>query len=66
MTLNRATNETTTATANAPRCPACGGTNGTHGLVHTRHGNGGGHNRPCPNAASADQTLGEMSVDPLT
>jgi hypothetical protein len=25
---------------------------GTHGLVHVRHGNGGGHNVPCPEAQS--------------
>jgi len=31
------------------RCPKCGGLNGAHGLVHTRHGNGGGSNSPCPN-----------------
>ena len=31
------------------RCPKCGGLNGSHGLVHTRHGNGGGSNGPCPN-----------------
>lgn len=29
-------------------CPDCGGLNGDHGLVHVRHGNGGGHNQPCP------------------
>lgn len=31
------------------RCPRCGGLDGVHGLVHVRHGNGGGHNEPCPN-----------------
>lgn len=31
----------------ADRCPSCGVLGG-HGLVHERHGNGGGHNRPCP------------------
>ena len=30
------------------RCPLCGGLNGAHGLVHTRYGNGGGGNKPCP------------------
>lgn len=30
-------------------CPRCGGT-GEHGMVHTRYGNGGGGNRPCPEA----------------
>ena len=30
-------------------CPRCGGV-GTHGMVHVRHGNGGGHNVPCPEA----------------
>mgnify|MGYP006370113105 FL=1 len=30
------------------RCPRCDGRNGHHGLVHVRHGNGGGHNEPCP------------------
>lgn len=29
-------------------CPRCGGLDGHHGLVHVRHGNGGGHNVPCP------------------
>lgn len=32
-----------------PRCRRCGGI-GTHGTVHVRHGNGGGHNEPCPEA----------------
>lgn len=32
-------------------CPRCAGTNGNHGKVHVRHGNGGGHNEPCPNAS---------------
>ena len=31
-------------------CPQCGGM-GSHGLVHLRHGNGGGHNEPCPAGA---------------
>lgn len=31
------------------RCPRCAGLNGYHGSVHVRHGNGGGHNEPCPN-----------------
>ena len=30
------------------RCPTCGGRDGAHGLVHTRYGNGGGGNKPCP------------------
>lgn len=30
-------------------CPRCAGTNGHHGKIHVRHGNGGGHNEPCPN-----------------
>lgn len=30
------------------RCLRCGGFGGNHGLVHVRHGNGGGHNEPCP------------------
>lgn len=29
------------------RCPRCGCV-GAHGYVHVRHGNGGGHNEPCP------------------
>ncbi len=29
-------------------CASCGGSNGHHLLVHIRHGNGGGHNEPCP------------------
>lgn len=32
------------------RCVHCGGLGGVHGLVHVRHGNGGGHNEPCPAA----------------
>lgn len=35
-------------------CPRCAGTNGNHGLVHVRHGNGGGHNEPCPNTPAPD------------
>lgn len=35
-------------------CPRCAGTDGRHGLVHVRHGNGGGHNEPCPNAPTPD------------
>ncbi|MNW51300.1 hypothetical protein D3C74_287840 [compost metagenome] len=31
-----------------PRCPDCGTLGGGHGLVHTRYGNGGGGNSPCP------------------
>ena len=34
--------------ADVVRCPSCAGTNGNHGYVHVRHGNGGGHNEPCP------------------
>jgi hypothetical protein len=34
-------------------CPRCAGTNGHHGKVHVRHGNGGGHNEPCPNTPPA-------------
>ena len=30
------------------RCPDCLGTNGVHSTLHTRYGNGGGGNRPCP------------------
>lgn len=30
------------------RCLRCGGVGGAHGKVHVRHGNGGGHNEPCP------------------
>lgn len=33
-------------------CGRCGGANGRHGLVHVRHGNGGGHNEPCPRTMS--------------
>ncbi len=29
-------------------CPKCHGALPNHGLVHVRHGNGGGHNEPCP------------------
>ena len=32
----------------AARCSTCGGNNGAHGMVHTRWGNGGGGNHPCP------------------
>lgn len=31
----------------ATRCSECGGLGGVHGLVHVRHDNGGGSNRPC-------------------
>jgi hypothetical protein len=41
---------TTTTTT----CPRCAGTNGNHGQVHVRHGNGGGHNEPCPNTPAPD------------
>lgn len=34
-------------------CPRCAGTNGNHSQVHMRHGNGGGHNEPCPNTPPA-------------
>ena len=40
------------------RCPKCMAPNGTHWYVHVRHGNGGGHNEPCPRAtgeASSDE-----------
>ena len=42
--------------SNAPAtpCPRCGGI-GTHGTVHVRHGNGGGHNTPCPDAPAAPE-----------
>lgn len=36
------------AVSGLARCPRCWGTVGQHGFVHVRHGNGGGHNRPCP------------------
>lgn len=29
-------------------CPKCFAPLPAHGLVHVRHGNGGGHNEPCP------------------
>lgn len=29
-------------------CPDCWSTGGNHSFVHVRHGNGGGHNEPCP------------------
>jgi hypothetical protein len=37
------------------RCPRCAGLNGYHGSVHVRHGNGGGHNEPCPNTPTPDE-----------
>lgn len=37
-------------------CPRCAGTNGNHGQIHVRHGNGGGHNEPCPNTPPAPPT----------
>lgn len=40
-------------------CLTCGGLNGNHGFVHLRHGNGGGHNEPCPNATALEQGAGE-------
>lgn len=40
-------------------CPRCAGTNG-HNLVHVRHGNGGGHNEPCPlDTRPVPETVGE-------
>ena len=30
------------------RCPVCMAMGGRHDTVHSRHGNGGGSNRPCP------------------
>lgn len=35
---------------NGGSCRVCGGRWGAHNVVHTRHENGGGSNRPCPNA----------------
>lgn len=35
-------------------CPDCAGINGEHGLVHTRYGNGGGGNIPCPRSMAED------------
>lgn len=43
------------------RCPDCGGLNGTHGVVHVRHDNGGGHNRPCPQIPAVEDE--ETPVD---
>lgn len=37
------------------RCPDCDGRGGVHGFVHVRHGNGGGHNEPCPNREESDR-----------
>ncbi len=40
----------------AEHCRRCGVLGGYHGLVHVRHGNGGGHNEPCPlSPQSSDQ-----------
>jgi hypothetical protein len=41
------------------RCPRCAGLNGYHGSVHVRHGNGGGHNEPCPNTPAAPAPVPE-------
>lgn len=41
-------------------CPRCGGLDGAHGLIHNRHGNGGGSNKPCP--ASSDRVMGTDSA----
>ena len=35
-------------------CPRCGGSNGAHGLIHSRHENGGGSNKPCPNGVNIE------------
>jgi hypothetical protein len=44
-------------------CPKCGGQAGSHGLIHTRHANGGGSNRPCPNAPTGvGETGGESDA----
>lgn len=42
-------------------CPRCAGTNGNHGMVHVRHGNGGGHNEPCPN--TPDDVEAQIKAD---
>jgi hypothetical protein len=44
----------------AAPCARCGGRNGRHGLVHTRHGNGGGHNEPCPNTPTPAELPSEL------
>ena len=49
-----------TSPAQLAPCPRCGST-GAHGYVHTRHGNGGGDNRPCPNTPPAYTTDHEES-----
>lgn len=36
-------------------CPNCGSSDGRHGVVHTRHGNGGGSNHPCPRTPAAEE-----------
>lgn len=36
-------------------CPECGGLKGAHGLVHARHNNGGGSNRPCSRRAALSE-----------
>lgn len=40
------------------RCSRCGGRGGRHGSVHVRHGNGGGHNEPCPQVSHRDEVAG--------
>jgi hypothetical protein len=42
----------------AARCSRCGGKAGQHGFVHVRHGNGGGHNEPCPLTPSEELRRG--------
>ena len=49
----------------APRCPRCGGLNGSHGFVHVRHGNGGGHNEPCPVVDAPDKHIYLNDADPI-
>ena len=41
----------------ATPCDRCGGLNGQHGMIHVRHGNGGGHNSPCPSGREVAGTV---------
>lgn len=50
-TLSVALDEaSTTGLEPGPICGICYGVNGNHRMLHVRHGNGGGHNKPCPAA----------------
>jgi hypothetical protein len=46
--------------------PKLRGINGNHSLVHIRHGNGGGHNEPCPRDPRPKQQEATAPARPWT